>query len=207
MKYFIISCAAFVFLMACNPLKQANRNAAKNEAKNIFPEELFDSIAAKNALALGNVTIEGVAFTKPREGFGQATLGAKNRIYAVNQQVHLFPVTPYFEAWYKLRKKKENSRTHVYLSDEAYRYRITVNTDQYGRFKFTQMKPGKYFMQIIIPWSESKTATVYEGSAYGSYGGRADYYSKQNYNVSHADRVEEYVTIGKESGTVQVKLK
>lgn len=171
--------------------------------KIIYPEFAFDSLTAREQLKRGKGTIQGIAFTKAKNSFGVKPLLA-DRIYATNTRIVLFPVTPYFEAWRELRRKKESKKTYVYMSNEAYRFRLETMTDNYGNFTFTEMKPGRYFIQAIVGWSTTRTTNVYTGSGYNGYG-RTDYYTPQYSSVSHSDRIEEYVEI-KESGEV-VKIK
>lgn len=179
--------------------------AGNAQKKNIiYPEVYFDSTQAKKALGIGKGTIEGRAFTKPRNGYGfKAPLASK--IYASNSTVVLIPVTPYFEAWYALRKKKEGKKTSVYMSDEAYRWRLESKTDEEGRFSFQKMLPGKYFLQVIIGYATQHTQNVYTGSGYNSYG-RTDYYTPQSYYVDHSERAEEFVEVKEDGEIVKVKL-
>lgn len=198
--------ALLIATAACNPVKQVNRKASKQEVKNLYPQVSFDSSLAKAALAYGDITIEGVAFTKPKNMYGFKAPLSK-RIYAVNTTILLFPVTAYFEAWYKLREEKEDKLTKVYMSEEAFKYRIAEKTDGYGRFKFEKMKPGRYFIQCIVSWSEGRSRDVYRGSSYGSFGASADHYSREYYAVSKADRLEEFITIQPGQKKLELTLK
>ncbi|PWS33451.1 hypothetical protein [Pedobacter paludis] len=171
-----------------------------------YPQVPFDSLQAKSMLALGTSSIEGVAFTKPKSSFGyKAPLAPK--ILATNVTVTLFPVTTYFEEWYRLRKKEENKKTSVYMSQEAFRWRITVQTDEYGRFKFNKMKPGKYFIQSFASYSRSGTTPVYRGTGYNNYGGQTDYYEYQSYTNNYTDRIEEFVEITRDGQALEIKLR
>jgi len=171
-----------------------------------YPQVPFDSLQAKSMLALGTSSIEGVAITGPKTALGyRAPLAPK--IKAANVQLNLFPVTTYFEEWYRLRKKEENKKTSVYMSEEAFRWRITVQTDEYGRFKFTKMKPGKYFIQAIAGYTKSGTTPVYRGSGYNNYGGRTDYYEYQDYTNNYTDRLEKFVEITRDGQALEIKLR
>lgn len=193
---------AMLFVMALTVIAS---NAQKKDKQIIYPEVYFDTLQAKTMLALGTATIEGRAFTKPRTNLGfKAPLGEK--IYAYNATVVLIPVTPYFDAWYDLRKKRAGKKTIVYMSDEAYRYRLETKTDREGRFSFKKMKPGKYFLQVFVNYDTNYTKNVYTGSGYSNYG-RTDYYTPQSYSVGHSERVEEYVEVKEGQDVVKVKLK
>ena len=93
------------------------------------------------------------------------------------------------------------------MSEQAFRYRITVQTDEYGRFKFDKMKPGKYFLQSFASYSKSGSTPVYRGSGYNTYGGRTDYYDYQNYTNNYTDRIEEFVEITRGGQAIEIKLK
>lgn len=201
-----VSCLLILLLASCNPLQQANKKAAKNQTRILYPNAPFDSAVAKKALTYGTTTIEGVAYTKPKTQFGYKAPFA-NKIFAKNVSILLFPVTPYFEEWYRLRNEKEGKRTHVYMSDEAFRFRIVEQTDEYGRFKFERMKPGRYFIQCIVTWNEQRSRDVYRGSSYGNYGTSANHYSREYYLVSKADRLEEFINVKDGQKTLEVVLK
>ncbi|RZL61803.1 MAG: hypothetical protein EOO93_11980 [Pedobacter sp.] len=166
-----------------------------------YPQVPFDSLQAKSMLGLGTSSIEGLAYAKVPGQWGS------KKLYATNVVVTLFPVTAYFNEWYKLRGKLENKINSVYMSEQAFRYRITVQTDEYGRFKFDKMKPGKYFLQSFASYSKSGSTPVYRGSGYNTYGGRTDYYDYQNYTNNYTDRIEEIVEITRGGQAIEIKLK
>ena len=186
-------------------MQKANKQGSKDQIKAIYPTLSFDSIAAKKALAYGNITIEGIAYTKPRNQWG-TKVPLSQRIFAANTTVVLFPVTPYLEEWFRLRNEKEGKRTHVYMSNDAFKYRVVEKTDAYGRFRFERMKPGRYFIQCIMGYSETKSRQVYQGTAYGTFS-TADYYTKQYYNVSRYERLEEFITVKEGDDKIEIKLK
>jgi hypothetical protein len=190
---------------ACSPLQKANNQAKKNQITVLYPSVPFDSVRAKAALSYGNTDIAGVVFTRQRTQFGyKAPLGGK--IIGRNVTVLLYPVTPHLEAWHKLRAKRENKRTRVYLSDAAGRHCLVTTTDDYGRYKFKGLNPGRYFMHAVLNWGETKSYNQYEGSGYGSYS-QVDYYSKQYYTVNKAERLERFIEVGNKGGTVEINLK
>ena len=166
-----------------------------------YPQVPFDSLQAKSMLGPGTSSIEGLAYAKVPGQWGS------KKLYATNVVVTLFPVTAYFNEWYKLRGKLENKKSTVYMSEQAFRYCITVQTDEYGRFKFDKMKPGKYFLQSFASYSKSGSTPVYRGSGYNTYGGRTDYYDYQNYTNNYTDRIEEFVEITRDGQAIEIKLK
>lgn len=165
-----------------------------------YPEVAFDSVQAKKMLAKGTATIKGIAFTKAKNNMG---FKAGVRIYANQIRVVLLPVTPYFEAWYQLRKDKENlkKRRYIYLSNDAYKYRLEAITNSDGEFTFPEMRPGKYFLQGFLGWTYKGSYNEYVGSR-----GQTDYYQQKQYSVSHEDRIEEFVEVKENGEIVKVKL-
>jgi hypothetical protein len=156
-----------------------------------------DSLSAKRMLEYGNSTIKGVVYKKTNK---LAIVNAKR--YGANVTVTLIPATPYFMEYYNLRQEKENKRTKVYMADEAFKYRIEVKTDEYGRFKFEKMKPGKYFLQAMMTTTNYYTQDVEVGT--NSYGTR--FYEKQRQYESKTHRLEKFVEVQNGSDVVEVVL-
>ncbi|WP_025144372.1 carboxypeptidase-like regulatory domain-containing protein [Pedobacter jeongneungensis] len=177
----------------------------KDKIEALYPQVTFDSLQAKQKLAKGTAMIKGVAFTKAKSKWG---LKVGQRIYANQIKVTLFPVTAYLEAWYALRREKENSRKrrYVYLSKDAYRYRLEAITNSDGEFTFPDMKPGKYFLQGFLGYTYNGTYNEYTGSGYNNYGGQTDYYQQKRYSVDHEDRIEAFVEINRNGEVVNLKL-
>jgi hypothetical protein len=95
----------------------------------------------------------------------------------------LFPVTPYFEEFYDMRKKYENKKTTVYMSEEAFKYRVEALTDNRGRFKFEKLKPGKYYLETIVNFTATASYQKQTGTS-DAYNGYGNYlYSTPIYNT------------------------
>ncbi|MBO9198899.1 MULTISPECIES: tetratricopeptide repeat protein [Niastella] len=167
--------------------------------KILYPGSTFDPTVAKAALSRGVATIRGRACSK-YDG---------RRFDAAGAKVILMPVTPYLDEWYKLREKKESKTTWVYMSDEAYKYRIEAVADAEGRFVFEGLKPGKYFVQVIHSFNQLKTAKVYDGSnSYqnGPVMQTTNYYHLQDYTVERSARFEKFVEIEEENENKKITL-
>ena len=196
--------------MVCfSQMGEVDRLAKRNTITVLYPEIEFDKNEAKLATDEGTSTLRGVLFTKEKvhTAFGsyKPLLGAKT--YGSNIQITLFPVTSYFKAWHELRRKKENKRTRIYMSNDAFYYRINVTSDEYGRFQFNNMKPGKYFIQAFMEVNYKKNRTVYEGTSNNGYGGITNYYSNEDYFVEQNERIEKFIEIKSEGELVEFKLK
>jgi hypothetical protein len=163
----------------------------------LYPEQAFSKEAARNQLATGKATIRGVLYKSTNK---MSVVGAK--AYGKGIKIDLFPVNDYFMAWYKLREKKEARRTAVYMSDEAYSMRLETNTDNYGRFEFKDMKPGRYFLQAFMSTYKSGYEDVTVGT--NSYG--TQFYQKQYYQTEKKHRVEKFVDITTDGEIVEIKL-
>ena len=98
-----------ILLTACNPVRNADRLAQKNQKISLYPEVTFDKELAKNQLALGKSTIRGVVYKSTNK---MSLVNAK--AFGSNVKVELFPVNVYFMAWYNLRENKENNKTNVF---------------------------------------------------------------------------------------------
>ena len=182
-KFSILACALMIGAVTLTAFGQ-DRQA-------MYPKAAFDAAQAKTALAKGSSNIKGRACTI-KDGL---------IFNAANVRISLFPVTPYFEEWYKLRKKEEDRNTAVYMSDEAGKYRIDVVTDSEGRFQFTEMKTGKYFLQGVFSFNQAKSKVIYTGS--DEY---TDYYRRENYAIPRSDRLEKTVEVKKGGDVVKITM-
>jgi hypothetical protein len=202
-KYFVT--IMMVFTAISSSMAQYREPEEKDKVDISYPQTAFDSLAAKSMLARGTGTIKGIAYTKAKNNMG---FKAGQRIYANKMKVVLLPVTPYFEAWYKLRKEKENlkKRRYVHMSNEAYKYRLEAISNSDGKFTFPEMKPGKYFLQGFLEYTYNGSYNEYTGSGYNSYGGRTNYYQQKHYTLNYEDRIEEFVEIKSDGEIVKVKL-
>lgn len=197
MKIKLIFFSVFISIYSCSPIRNADRMAQKNQKVVLYPEITFDKELTKKQLSLGKSTIKGVVFKSTNK---MSLVNAK--AYGSYVKVELFPVNDYFMAWYNLREKKENKKTNVYMSEEAYSMRLETTTDEYGRFEFKELKPGKYFIQAIMSVTQSNTRDVVVGT--NSYG--TQFYQKERYNTTKYHRNEEFVEITKEGEKVEIKL-
>lgn len=179
----------------------------RNDTTIIFPQTAFDSSAAHDALRRGNSAIKGVAFTRAHNAFSGNKSLYGNRINANKVTVTLFPVTPYLLEFLELKKKKQNPKKlrFVYLSDEAYYYRLTAVTNSVGEFTFPHLKPGKYYLEALIGSSSSGTYDKAVGSVEDNYGG-ATIYQSRNFTNNYYDLVKTFVEIKNDGDVVNIKL-
>lgn len=205
-KIFLGLLAAFSVTFSNAQYKQSEYQ--KYPEQKIFPKTKFDSLQAKSAIAYGETTVKGIAFTKPKTMYGYKAPLAE-RIYANHITVELFPLTPYFQEWYNLKDKEENLKKNkiVFMDNSAYRYRITCETNSKGEFSFPKMKPGKYIIIGTLPWTNTKSYDQYTGSGYGNYGGRTDYYERQYYTTTHSDFLMQIIEVKSGEKELKVKLK
>ncbi len=206
-KKLILIISIFILnLISCSSIKQADQRAKKNELITIYPDAIFDEKENVDYLTKGTSSIKGVMFTKEKTPLGNKGI-LSPKIYGNNKMITLFPVTKYFESWYNLRQKKENKNTIVYMSKEAYAYRLETQTDEYGRFVFENLKPGKYFLQTFMDVTFQKNTNVQTGTGYNDFGGSIAYYENKQYLKTQNERIEKFVIISKEGEIVEVNLK
>ncbi|MDQ0592313.1 hypothetical protein QFZ37_000682 [Chryseobacterium ginsenosidimutans] len=177
----------------------------------LFPQSFFDKKLAQEMLALGTSTIEGRADTKQKNTYGLNSDANAKHYAPQGSVVTLFPMTPYFEEFLKLRRQKENKKTIVYLSEEAFKYRLETKTDEYGRFKFEKLKPGKYYIECMVAFTavggytqQTGVTTTYNG--YGNAIASSPYYEKFFYNYDSANRETKIVEIKSEGELLEIKL-
>lgn len=89
----------------------------------------------------GSGSVVGQAFLKTRGGDVKKAAG---------NQVWLNPITSYSKQWYESAYKK-----HMLLSQEDPRYEqyvLTEIADADGRFHFTNVPPGRYYLVTTVIW-------------------------------------------------------
>lgn len=176
-----------------------------------YPQAFFDKKLAQNMIGFGNSTIEGVASTKQKNNWGIKPLLGQKHYAPKGTVVMLFPVTPYFEEFHKMRKKYENKKTTVYMSDEAFKYRIEALTDDHGRFRFEKLKPGRYYLETIVNFTASASYQQQTGqtdsyNAYGGYLYSTPIYDTFFYNYASANRESKFVEIKNDGELLEINL-
>jgi hypothetical protein len=195
----ITSCASNVYQ---DVNKQAN-HAEKSTPIEIPITTPFNADAAKTALSIGPNTIKGVLYSRlsisGRDDLSwpQSPL-IKNRPYAKNT-IFLYPATAHLEAFANQFKAQDKTVKKYWLnngnkpqvkffspSPEALKYRIVSKTDEYGRYTFSQLKPGKYYIYSEGAISGSYNKEVYAGSS--TYSDGTGVYGEHG-NVDHTKLV------------------
>lgn len=178
--------------------------AERDDTVRIYAKTPFDTARARVALARGTGTIKGVAFTRPKNGYGMKVGKA---IYAAKTKILLMPVTPYLLEYLDLKKKENHKKLkYVYISPDAWRFRLEAITNSDGEFTFPEMKPGKYYLESVVNWSTTGSYDRYTGSGSNGYA-TTNYYTREYYSKGHADLVSKFVEITKENEILEIKLK
>jgi hypothetical protein len=163
------------------------------KAPGIYPKEIFDVAQARSALEAGNATIKGRVCA-----FHDGRVFTKEGVV-----VTLFPQTPYLDVWKKLRDSKKG--VNVIMSDEAISLHREVKTQDNGYYNFSNIKSGKYFLQVAMQFVQAKSSAVYDGSdQYGNT--RVDNYHEEVYGVDRAHLLEDFVEITKDGEVKTVNL-
>lgn len=179
----------------------------RNDTIYLTPKTAFDAAAAKAALAKGKSTIKGVAFIRPNNNIG-FNIKTGKKLYANKIKISLYPITPYFNEFLALKKvEKPKKLKFAFMSREAISHRLEAVTNSTGEFTFPEMKPGKYYIEGVLNWTQSGTYQQYTGSGYNNYGGRADYYTNQNYVNHNSDLLTKIVEVKEDGQVVEIKLK
>lgn len=192
---------------------QADARAANDPSKPLIlqAQHPYDLAELQRALTPGTATIRGVLTIKALDAQGRPSIFTGGRVPVRNPTVLLFPVTDYLNAWHQLRAKTESPirmpftrrdprKKYVVLHDEVFKYRMEAQGDEYGRFRFEKMKPGRYFLTSVATQNFDRNVQVHKGSAYDGYG-RVDYYGNEVSREYREVRVEQFVDI-KDDGEV-----
>lgn len=171
----------------------------KSSIEDVFPTQVFDSVAARNALARGTATLNGVLVTR-KTGVGD---GFKT--------IYLFPATPYFKEWYDLKRKGVRVSRGIIkvaaMDSIAARYGYWCKANIEGEFSFPNLRPGKYILLVTVNRATVCTYDRYQGSGYNNYGGQTDYYSRERYSTSFKEDLVKEVEIPANEQTVYIKWK
>ena len=189
---------------------------AFSQKDSYFPQVFFDKKQAEAQLGYGKSTIEGVAFTREKRSI-PLTMGAvkvktgKKHMARPNTVVMLFPVKEYFIEFYNLRKKLESKTKQVLMSNEAFAVRREAYTDDYGRFRFENLKVGKYYLETIVDFTavgsykqQTGTSTAY--NVYGTPLYSTPIYETFFYDYEAAHRESKFVEVKKDGQVIEIKL-
>ena len=170
-------------------------------ANEILPRAHFDAGAARDALARGHSTIRGIACAY------KSRLNRVNPPFpASNRAVHLFPASAHLAEWVQLRKRKRAHDEVVLMAPEAFDARVEGRTDGDGRFEFTEMKPGRYYLYLPFDFSESVVRNEYVGSARASDGSSAAFFRPGVASIAHSEVLERIVEIKRDGDVVDISL-
>jgi hypothetical protein len=187
-----------LFLTICSLLLLSAKFSIAQTDEEWTPKTPFDTALARKMLDPGTATITGVAYRR-------ANTLKKNKVEYII--VTLYPVTPYFVELQQLRKKAKSWSDLIKMSAVAHKYRIETKTDAKGNFTFSEMKPGKYYLEASMPYSLSGQYTEKIGSVSDNAGNTVTVSGPtQTYNVNLSHEAEKYVEITKEGETVTIKL-
>ena len=156
------------------------------------PKSRFDAAAAREALKPGNAVIRGQA------------CGGMNGALAYASSVVLLPATPYLEELLDLEKKAKSGRDSIVPEPEALSTRMVAKADAEGRFQFSRMKPGRYYLTTTIAGLFGGTRDVQVGRVEDAYGG-ANVYAKQDYTGGAESAIGKFVTV-RDGETISVTL-
>lgn len=160
----------------------------------VSPKSRFDAAAARAALKPGNAAIRG-----------QACGGAANGALAYASSVALFPATPYLEELLRLEKTSRPGRDTLVPEPDALTIRMVAKADSEGRFQFSRMKPGRYYLTTTIGGVFGATRDVQVGRVEDAFGG-ANVYAKQDYTFDAESSIGKFVSVGQDGEIVTVLM-
>ena len=164
----------------------------------VLPATPFNEAETARLMEKGTATIQGTATLKKK---GKDNFGVKG------SQILLFPVTPYFMEFLELKKKFNSRKKQATMSSVAFTYRVEGRfVDDKGTFRFTDLKPGKYYIISWIAFARQKTVAVQTGTStsYNVYGyvlGSSPIYEDYQYDVFIENEISGFVDV-KDAGAV-----
>jgi len=142
----------------------------------------FNAAAAKAALEPGNAVIHGQACMVLRSG------RAKQLVQ--NNNVYLFPDSPYLQKWVKLLHSLDATKNTLYTDGRLWANALTSKTNDNGEFRFAQLKPGKYYLLSL------SGGTIYwSGLRYVGTAENTNYYKEDQWHSNHYVTMDDFVNV------------
>ncbi|CAH8286633.1 antitoxin component YwqK of YwqJK toxin-antitoxin module [Mariniflexile fucanivorans] len=197
----------YFFFMLCITTANAQLNLG-NYPRTYYPQVFFDSNQAENALQKGASTIKGMAYAIDVVA-GQRVLAREGTL------ILLFPYTNYLHEWLNLTNKNKNNIHSVYLLPEVFNVRRETTTDRNGNYSFSNLKPGKYYIETIVDYNatalettQTGTYSFYNMDRYGNMsGGSIPTYGIYSYQYATAKRLFKVVEIENSGDVKKANLK
>ncbi|HOY71117.1 MAG TPA: carboxypeptidase-like regulatory domain-containing protein [Methylotenera sp.] len=178
--------------------KQAN-SASKSKPIIVPITTPFDAAQAKAALAQGDYHVSGVMYHRLTVSGREDKSWPKDpnikNVPLRNMDVYLYPETAHLadfdkqikqqqkimENWYTNTRNVFNKQPQTKLfplSAEAIKLSLKTTTDEFGRYRFEHLKPGRYYLTASAWQAGTYNQSVYAGSSEvtdgtGIYGERA----------------------------------
>lgn len=143
-------------------LQSAN---AQKQFEIVTPKADFDVEAAMKMLNTGKSEIKGEALYEERVGLIRRKTG-NNYFAPIGTVITLYPVTPYLNEFFELRKKDKKGKRMAAISREVNSFRILTKVYSLkGEFVFKGLAPGKYYVETEIGFSSGIGAAEFSGIA------------------------------------------
>lgn len=179
-------------------LNYASRSAppGRDDLNKLRPKSTFDAAAARRALEEGSGTIEGVA----------CTVHAGVRTRAFGMPIALFPVTPYLHEFLELSRSAKEGRDQLDIDPAFFQHVLVGETNDNGAFRFSRLKPGRYYLTMTAGASIQRERDVVVGTYTNAYGSRTNITRKQPYVTHFGGVIYEFVEITQPGQTVRTTL-
>ncbi|OBX20939.1 hypothetical protein A9996_18720 [Gelidibacter algens] len=175
------------------------QSLAQKKIEFVYPNKVFDTITAGNQInESGTATING-----------RALLDGKRVGYYV--KISLFPLNEYFMEYLELEKQFGlKGKMRASLSPLALSYRLITISRDAETFTFTNLKPGKYYIESYVTKVKEKRGAHYVGQESttfeGSYISGPPIFQEYTYNKFKQHHLAGMVEIDIEGETVQVTI-
>lgn len=178
----LINFASYSVLLFADEVDLADKRAQMYGPRT--PKTVFNEAEAKEALAIGGVEVKSVLVSC----YGRGLFCKDGSVPITSTKVFLFPYTAYTQEVVEMQNQliediKRNSnyaKVKVNMDDKFHKYMLVAKTDEYGRYSFKEMKPGKYYIV-------SDNVTGNRGVNVVTY---------DVYGVSHGETVSDLANLG-----------
>ncbi len=200
-------------LSACggSALQQANLEAAQANPGTYVIKAPFDEREVAQAMRRGNSRVEGVV--EVRKGGWASYMSGAAATGVAGLDVTLVPMTAY---WRSFEKEWDQyfppgygfpppGRPKPLYDERMEKYISRAKTDQFGRYTFNQLSPGKYRVIVWFTRSFYTTQTFNAGTYHTPYG-RVDRTENRRQREDVAEEMRKVVEITQDGTAVEASF-
>lgn len=203
----VLACAMPTAVCAQSLLRDADARASRDQPEVRPLSASFDTASVESVWVAGQGHLRGVLFYRPKRSRLQLVAG--RAVPIIGADVYLFPyseqmaeyATEYQEV---IRRGRPDHRgrpqrpLELQVHPDMLRFNLRGKTDEYGRFAFEGIGPGRYILLSTPSVDESRqeSQAVQTGTMVSHYGlVQTPIYERQNYNVNYRIDTHGFLTL------------